>query len=196
MKLSIVLAIVISLVVWALTFDSFFDSSRLVLSVVIALAAGLVVVAIFKALTKPDSHPPSIGIQLIIVALAGVAALYALSKIVPTRSCPPEPITLSCEPADANPNKQCIDPGSDVEWITSGIPNGFTVEVHDFKRKRWPLPPKKESPFVSDPPPGNNGPPIIGKLRQDRRGNYKYSVTCTKEGGQPDTKDPMIEIPR
>jgi hypothetical protein len=195
MKTSIVLAIVVSLIVWVLTFDSFFDSNRLVLSVVIALAAGLAVVAIIRAVT--GNNPPATGIQLIVVALAGVAILFAVSKLLPKQSCPPAPITLSCGPAAANPEKRCLDAGSEVEWITSGIAPQFTVQVHDFKKKRiWPFPPKKESPLVSDPPPGNSGSSIKGKVREDRHGKYKYSVTCTPQVGQPDTKDPMIEVPK
>jgi hypothetical protein len=195
MKTSIVLAVVVSLIVWALTFDSFFDSNRFVLSIVIALASGLAVVAIIRALT--GNNPPSTGIQLIAVALAGAAILFVVSKLVPKQSCPPAPITLSCGPADANPQKRCLDAGSEVEWITSGIAPQFTVQVHDFKKERtWPWPPKKESPLVSDPPPGNSGASIKAKVRNDRHGKYKYSVTCTLQVGQPDTKDPMIEVPK
>ena len=195
---TIIIGVLVSILIWAVTFDYFFDSNREWLSVAIAVAIALIIVVLFRALIKPGAMPPSISIQLIVIALGTLVGLFAVSFLLPTRSCPgPIAITVSCEPAAATPDEICADPGSDIEWITAGIPDGITAEIHDFKKKRkWPFPPKKESPLESDPPPGNNGKPITGKIKQDKKGEFKYSVTCTPEGGQPDTNDPVIDVPK
>ncbi len=188
---SIVLAVVVSLVIWALTFDLWFEYNRVLPSLGIALAAGLIIVLIVRALANSG-----LALQLIIVGVAVGLVLFAASKLFPQRGCTlpaNRPIIVTCGPVDATPDV-CAKEGEDIEWVTSGVAPGITIEIHGFKKIRRFWPDKKESPLEADPTPGNNQNNIKGKIKitQENKGRkFKYSVTCTPGG----TKDPMIEVP-
>ena len=183
-----IIAVIGSLVIWALTFDFLFDYNRLALSIVIALVAGLIAALILRP--RPGFQP-GILIQLIIPAVVVAGVLFVASYVVPKRSCPgPVQVTISCAPTPTAPDI-CINRGGDIEWI---VPAGYTAKVHDFKKK-YVFIYLKNDPLVSPPPEGNNQAPIQGKVRNDKDGKFKYSITCT-QGTQSKIIDPMIDIPK
>jgi uncharacterized membrane protein YraQ (UPF0718 family) len=49
-----IIAVIASLIIWALSFDFLFNYSRLLLSIVIAIAGGLIFFAIWRAIKKPS----------------------------------------------------------------------------------------------------------------------------------------------
>lgn len=196
MTKSIIIGVLLSLVIWALTFDSFFDQSRLALTLAVAVGIGVIMSVLLTALKKPDASAPSSGILLVVVALGTIGILYGLSVLIPARKCsqPTPPVVLTCGPAAANPVKICADRDTEIEWVTDNIADGITVKVHDFKRKRLLGGYSKRSPLLADPGAGNNNAPIKGRIKNDKKnhGDFKYSVTCTPGN----TEDPMIEVPK
>ena len=194
---SIIIGVLLSFVIWAITFDHFFDHNRIALTLIVALGIGVLAGILVSALKKPGSTSPSSGLLLLIVAAGTIGILFGISKIVSRQTCaqPTPPINVTCDPvAAAKPVRVCADRKTDIDWITKDVGTGIKVKIHDFKRKQWWGGYVRKSPLVSDPGEGNNSAPIKGKIKDtsDNHGLFKYSVTCTPGN----TEDPMIEVPK
>jgi len=181
---SILIAIVVAVIVWALSFDLFFAYKGTVLSFGIAVGAGIVIGLILRALT------PKIGLLILIVAIVTIIGNFVASKMISKEECVVQEPKLKCGSAGVTPNCFIVHKGESFKWITSGIANGKEVTIKKFKKKFLGIP-FPAHPLTKDSYTGNNGSPIDAKA-QNRSGYFKYTIECP--GG--DIQDPMIEIPK
>lgn len=89
-----------------------------------------------------------------------------------------------------------IRPGDSVQWDFPNIPDGWTRDI----RFRWPLGVnERRGPFTMDLSPGSylSGSTkvntILGKVADDRKGQYKYDVVLITPNGTHIELDPIIE---
>jgi hypothetical protein len=181
---SIIIAIVVAVAVWALSFDFFFAYKGTAISFAIAVAAGLVAGLILKALT------PKVGIHIVVVAIVALGATFLASKLVHKEECNGvPPAKLSCGKAGVNPDCFVVNKNSTFTWDTSGLPAGATVTISKFKKKFLGIP-LPADPLDAKSYTGNKNQNISAKVK-NKSGYFKYSIMCSPS----DIKDPMFKVP-
>ncbi|MCI0412846.1 hypothetical protein L0222_08615 [bacterium] len=192
MQRSLVIALLVSLAVWFLTFDLFFPHSRLIISLVLAIVAGIVAFLILRAVTPPGLAGISLlSLQLIVpIVFAGVF-LFAVSWLLaaPSHCKNIENVTISCDPASVDKNEICVKKGGTITW---NLPAGKRIKIHELKEQVFFFKWKDADPIPFDQPEYESETSIVATVG-DYGGYYKYSVSCL--GGPPDKKDPMVEVP-
>jgi hypothetical protein len=189
---SLIIALLISLVVWLLTFDLFFSYARLPISLIVAIAAGLIAFVILRLLTKPGESAPPFVMQLIVPVLIAGGVLFATSQITaPSCGNTAMPV-IQCGPARVAPDEVCVYKNGKIEWDTTAIPDSVTVRIYDFKKKHIfgddPDQPLDYSAYTGTKATS----PIRAKVRGNKEGYFKYTISC----GGSDWKDPGIDVPR
>ena len=181
---SILIAIVVAVVVWALSFDFFFAYKGTVLSFGIAVVAGLIAGIILKAVT------PKIGVHIIVVAIVALAATFLASKLVHKEECNGvPPAKLSCGHANVIPDCFVVNKNTTFTWDASGLPDGATVTISKFRKKFLGIP-FPAHPTDADSYTGNNHKNPSATVK-NQSGYFKYSITCSPT----DVKDPMFKVP-
>lgn len=187
---SLIIALLISFVVWLLTFDLFFSYGRLPISLITALGAALFAFMILRLLTKPgDSMPALRDLILAPILIAGVVLFVTGRITAPSCGNTALPV-IQCGPARTAPNEICVYKNGTIDWDTNAVPLGVTVRIYDFKKKdlfgEEPDQPLNEPNYT-----GIKGPPIHATVK-NKHGEFKYSISC----GGSDFKDPIIIIPK
>jgi hypothetical protein len=190
---SLIIALLISLVVWFLTFDLFFSYTRLPISLIVAIAAGIVAFLILRLLTKPGESAPALGYQIIVPVFIAVSVLFAVSQITaPSCGNIAKPV-IQCGPARVAPDEVCVYKNGKIEWDTNAIPDTVTVKIYDFKKKKILGPDKPDQPLDYSAYSGTKATsPIKAKVRGDKDGYFKYTISC----GGSDWNDPGIDVPK
>lgn len=197
---SIVIAVVTSLIVWAVSFHFLFSYYRLVPSLIIALAVGLIAILLLRGfLSKPGLAEPSLGLQLIVTGIVVFGGLAIASQFLRSGACGmlAKPV-IYCNKPNVIPDEICIDKHGAIEWDTSQVPAGTTVKLDNFmKLDIWGNKPEKPVKCDdSDKCEGYKDKPIKAKVKYQAEGTFKYSLTCTDSNGNAEVKDPMIEVPK
>jgi hypothetical protein len=183
------MAVVVAIVVWALSFDFFFTYKGTVFSFGVALAAGVIAGFILSRITT------KVGIQIVIVAVIALAATFAASKFVQKPVCIVKQPKLKCGSAQVDPECFIANKNTTFEWDTSGVGVAYTVKIDEFKKKYWPIPIGfKAHPLNADSYSGNNHKNISASVK-DKSGYYKYRIVCSQSGKPDEIKDPMIKVP-
>ncbi len=187
---SLIIALLISLVVWLLTFDLFFSFARLNISLVVAIAAGLIAFLILRLLTKPGESAPPLVWQFVVPVLMAAGILFATSQFTsPSCSSQAFPI-IQCNRARVAPDEICVYKNGKIEFQTTAVPVGVTVKIYDFKKKDL-FGETPDQPLDQPDYTGANPNPIKAKVKGDKEGYFKYSISC----GGSDWSDPMIKVP-
>lgn len=185
---SIIIAIVVAIIVWAVSFDFFFAYKGTFFSFGIAVAAGVIAGLILKAVT------PNIGIQILIVAIVTIAATFIASKLIHKEVCyAVAEAKITCNPPDVVPDCFIVNKGTTFKWNTSGLADGVTVTISKFKKKLlgFPFP---AHPLTADSYTGDKHKNISATVK-NKSGYFKYSLTCAQQGKPDDVRDPMIKVP-
>jgi hypothetical protein len=187
---SLIIAFLISLVVWILTFDLFFTYGRLQLSLVVAIAAAIIAFLILRLSTKPGESI-SLGYQIIVPLIIAGGALFATS-IVTAVSCGNTALpVIQCGPARIAPNEICVYKNGTIDWDTNPVPLGVTVRIYDFKKKGL-FSETPDQPLDKREYTGVKGPPIHAQVKGNKEGYFKYTISC----GGSDWNDPGIDVPK
>ena len=191
-KSALVVAIVLSLVLWLLLFKFFFAFNRLWLSLAVIALSVVITYFVLKALTKRGEDSPSVLAQVIVPIVITVAAMFGASLGIQATCKETAQAIAQCGPARIAPDYDCLK--KKIEW-TIVAPTGTKIRIHDFKKIDQFGNETPDQPLELDPDEGVNTNVLEGKVKVDKDGYFKYSVTCTDSSGQKDTNDPMIEIP-
>ena len=201
MTKTIVLAIVVSLIVWALTFNSFFESNRGALSISVAVGIGILAGILIYALTKGNLTAAYATMSILAIAFLSGVLLYALSGILTGRVCrPPTPtVQIDCQTEiTVSDNEPCLNQGKMITWTVKQKDYKFTID--EFQWTIWTpfgrIPMGKDQPLNKASFPGSDQHPARGVARNDKDGVFKYRITCIPPDGDPWDKDPMIDIPK
>lgn len=187
---SLIIALLISIVVWLLTFDLFFSYSRLNISLVVAIAAGIIAFLILRLLTKPQDTAPPLVWQFVIPILIAGGTLFVTSLIT-APSCDNQAYPLiRCTRARVMPDEICVYKNGKIEFRTTAVPPGVTVKIYDFKKKDL-YSETPDQPLDKPDYTGTNPHPIQARVKGDKEGYFKYSISC----GDSDWSDPIIKVP-
>lgn len=205
MKSSIVLAVLVSAIVWialALVFRIIPASNQngaVVVSLVAALAGGLFAIAIVKLVSKPAGFLSSVAARCLVVFIGTGLFFFVAGKIYkPARA------TITCHPAsfqgntgDATTNNYVyLDPGEHLTWHINGRA-ATHVKLVFTPKDNGKCP--GIAPFESDTGldflmPADQTEKISGKVKAVA-GCFGFTITCDS-GSLHDVIDPMIEVPR
>jgi hypothetical protein len=198
MTILFVLSVVISLIVWILTFNAFFDTTELTFSFVVAVAIAIIAAGVIYAMAKRRLTPLFASIASLIVGLITAGVLFTVSAITPPRVCqqPNPTVEINCSrPITVEPReKPCLNHGQTITWTLKD--SDFTFKIHEFKSTRFERPWKDDQPLTEKSYTGGKNIDAKGQPRTDKSGVFKYSITCYPSNGSPYTKDPMIDIPK
>jgi hypothetical protein len=194
--MSLIIALLISLVFWFLTFNFFFSYSHWPISLVIAVAAGIIAFLLLRAWTKHRqlAAPPLIGQFVFPVAVVSLL-FFASREFLPyPEHCKlHETVKVSCGPASVEKDKKkiCVRKGGSITW---NLPPGKTVKIHELKEQSFPdfWNWDDADPIPFDEAEYENVTKIVANVL-DHGGYFKYSVSCL--GGPVDKEDPMTEVP-
>jgi len=187
---SLITALLISLVVWLLTFNFLFTYGRLPTSLVVAIAAGIIAFLILRLSTKPGESI-SLGYQIIVPLFIAGGVLFATSLITAPHCGTTALPVIQCGPARIAPNEICVYKNGTIDWDTNAVPLGVTVRIYDFKKKDL-FGENPDQPLDKPEYTGMKGPPIHAKVKGNKEGYFKYTISC----GGSDWNDPGVDIPK
>ena len=192
---SLIIALLVSLVLWFLTFNFFFSHSNWPISLVIAVAAGVIAFLLLRAWTKHRqlTAPPPIWefvFPVVVVTLLFFAARQFLPA--PGDCVTEQTINISCGPVSIVPSEEdvCVKKRGKITWK---LPAGTAVKIYELKEQVvfwW----KDADPIPFAPPQAEyEDTNEIRVTVRDYGGYYKYSVSCLD--GTTNKLDPMVEVP-
>jgi hypothetical protein len=195
--LPLVVSIVVSLVVWAITY-AFIDQSWPLYSMAVAVAAGIISFLILLAFGNRAFAQNTIFILTVSAVVPVIALVISLRFLLPTYTCNETPFTITCDPKGTKEECVKIRGGQRLFWnYASNVPNNTPIKLHKFK-KMTTGGSNRDDPFVQTTPLYGTSPqPIFADIDDsdpDNYGRFRYSVECTL-GQQVVESDPMIDVP-